>query len=440
MSSNNPAATLDTMNGAAKTVYGGVNDLVPPVGLKLLNMVKYDRDNEVGLQFSEMVWLTGEHGFTAGGTGSAEITLNEPETAESQPTVLQPNAIHMRSAVTIETMSRVADRGVKAMEPAVESLLRNQRNSFNKRLEWTTRNGGQPLATMAASTAVTTTLTAIITRDSWCAGPWIGSKNMSVDAYDSATQLNTRADLKVETIGVATSTSTRTVVMTGNADDITAILAIGTNGSGVNLYYKGWYGNDGVGLRGVANLSSGSYLGITSTDYPDVWSGSQVSWSPSYNSGGTEFSWRLLQTGLEQAADRGLEGDVCVEVPNHVWSDLNSSLDALRTFDSSYQVSKAENGRAVDGISYNAITGHCKIYASRYINDGDVLVYPDPSDSAESFVTARRMGSTDITTTYPGAEAGRMFKMRENKNSVEYRSFSDQQFYLPAPRQCVIFT
>jgi len=441
MASVNPVATLDTMNGAAKTVYGKVHTLPPRRGLKLINKVKYDTENTLGNEFSDMVWLTGENGFTAGGTGSSEITLNEPETALSEPTSLQANSIHLRSAVTIETMSRIASKGgAESMEPAVESLLRNQRSAFQRRLEWTMRGGGTPLATMDASSAVTTTLTAVIDRDSWCAGPWIGSKNMSIDAYNSTTKLNTRADLKVSTINVATSDTTRTVVLTGNADDITAILAVGTNGSGVNLYYKGWFGNDGTGLRGVANLSTGSYLGISADTYPDVWNGSQITWSPQYNSGGTEFTWKLLQKGLEQAADRGLEGDVCVEVPNHVWTTLNSSLDALRTFDSSFSVSKVEMGHDQDAITYHAISGKAAVYPTRYINDGDVLAYPNPADEADSFVTASRMGSSDIVTNFPGEESGRMFKLRENKNSVEYRAFSDQSFYLPAPRQCVIWT
>lgn len=435
----NETSDLDVAEGIAKRVHGKVQDLLPRKGLKLLNKVPFDDANGLGLEFSEQIWLTGEHGFTYGGTGSAKVTLNESEVATSQLSQLLPASIHFRSEISIGAMSRARAKGEKAFENIVESMMRNSKAAFDKRLEWSMRYGGDSLATLDSAVDGGTTITMTIDRDTWASGPWVGSRNMAIDAYESSTKLNTNADLVVSTISVNPAADSRTVVATGSAADIDAILNSGSSGSGVELYFKGQYGNDATGLRTVANLTTGTYLNISADTYKDVWNGTQYSWSPQYNSGGVDFSWSLLQKGLEEACDRGLDGDICLEVPPHVWSTLNSSLDALRTFDSSYSVNKVEMGHDRDAITYHGVTGKVTVYVSRFIKDGDVIWYPDPSEDADSFVKAARIGSTNVTFEYPG-RGGQMFKAKEDETSCEWRAFSDQNFYLPAPRQCGIFT
>jgi hypothetical protein len=402
--------------------------MIPKKGFTLLNRVKFDGSTTLGSEFVEQVWLTGEHGFTYGGTGGTKRTLNSSEVAESQLATLQPNSIYFRSEVVIDLMSRARSKGEAAFEGYVTALLRNSKKAFDKRLEIAMRYGGSPIGTLTSATDAGTTSVLTITAGSWMPGAWLGSRNCAIDAYEGSTKLNQDGDLNVTIVNM----SAKTVTVVGDADDINAIVASGTSGSGVTLYFKGAYGLDGTGLRTIANLTTGDYLGISADTYKDVWNGTQVTWDVST----TTFNWTLLQTGLEQMASRGMEGDVYVDVPLNVWGQLNSSLAALRAIDSSYSVEKAEQGHGVDAISYHAVTGRALIRPSSYVKFGDVMVSPDPSEDSSML---RRIGSSNVTFETPG-KGGEMFKFIDDTNTVEWRAFSDQALYLPAPRNAGLFT
>lgn len=423
----NPAATVSTANGIAKRVHGKIVNLIPSKNLKVLKRIKYDKDHEVGGEFEELAWLTAEHGFTYGGSSGAKRTLNSSEVAESQPAKQTPNEIDFRSEAVITLMSRAEKRGDKAFESYVAALMRNARTAFDKRLEIAMLYGGTSLATTSACTDAGTSSVITITTATWAPHIWLNMRNCAIDAYDGATQKNSRADLNITAVNI----KNKTLTVVGNADDINDIVAVGSTGVGVELYFKGAKGLDGTGLRAIANLTTGTYLDISATDYPDVWNGTQVVWDRAT----TEFSWQVLNDGLEEMASRGAEGDMIAQVPFPVWNQLNNSLDALRVFDSSYSVNKTDVGRGIDSITYHAVTGTVTIECSGFQRYGEVLVY---ADATEDQGRARRIGSSEVTFNYPG-RGEEMFKLGENSNTAEYRAFSDQMLWLPAPRNCGVF-
>lgn len=421
----NAAATVDSANGIAKRVHGDVQDMIPKKGFTLINRVKFDDKAKVGSEYVEQVWLTGEHGFTYGGSSGAKRTLNSSEVAVSKLATLTPNEIFFRSEVVVTLMSRAMEKGEKAFEAYITAMMRNSRKAFDKRLEIAMRYGGTSIGRLTSATDAGTASVFTMDRARWAPGIWLGARNCPIDAYNGASQLNTNADLHVTAVDM----KNRTVAVSGNATDIDAIVAAGT---AVELYFKGAKGLDGTGLRTIANLTTGTYLGISADDFKDVWNGTQVTWDYST----TDFTWNILQQGLEEAAGRGMEGDVIVDVPNHVWRQLNNSLDALAVFDSRYRVDKAEMGHGVDAISYHAITGRAHIVPSNYTFDGDVMVYPDPSEDGD---IVRRIGSSQVTFDMP-SHGGEMFRIPENTNTAEWRAFSDQGLWLPAPRATALFT
>jgi hypothetical protein len=425
----NAAATVSTANGIAKRVHGKVVDLEPKKALKFVRDVDFDGSSMLGSEYVEQVWLTGEHGFTYAGSSGAKVTLNSSEVAESQLASLTPSALHFRSEVVIELLSRASQAGEKAFEGYMAALMRNAKRAFDKRIEFTTGYGGQSIGTLTSATDAGTTSVFTITLKTYMPGPWIGSRNCAIDAYNGATKLNTNADLNV----TKHDPSTRQVTVTGNATDIDTIMAVGTNGSGVELYFKGQYGNEGTGIRGIANLSSGTYLGISADNYKDVWNATQVT---TWDADTDDFTWDTLQEGIEEAVGRGCEGDLCVMVPNPVWTTLNSSLDALRVLDSSFQVNKAEMGRGIDSIAYHSLNGKCLIKPSNFVKYGDVIAYPDPGEDEEK---VRRIGSTNTTFNVPG-RGTEMFKIKEDTNTVEYRAFSDQSPWSCHPRDFILFS
>lgn len=436
MASVNQAATISTAEGIAKRVHGEIRDMVPAKNLKALNRIKYDSKNVLGGEYAELVYLTGEHGFTYGGSSGAKRTLNTSEVAESQLATGTPSEIDFRSEVTIGLMSRAAQGGEKAFESYVSALMRNSKKAFDKRLEHAVTRGGASIGSInATATDGGTTITFVVSLKTWMPHIWLNSRNMAFDAFNGTTQLNTRAELFVRTVNIAT----RTIVATGNSDDINDIVAATTN---VQFYYRGQRLNDGsgtmmdfTGMRTIANLTTGEYLGIDAAVYTDVWNGTQVTWDSST----TDFSWAVLNDGIEDAMGRGLEGDLIVQVPFPVWNQLNNSLDALRVLDSSYSVQKQEMGHALDAIVYHGLNGKNTIECSGFQPYGEVLCYPDPGDTADHVAVPRRIGSSNVTFEYPG-KGGEMFTKVEGTNAVEWYAFTDQFLWAPNPRGFLLFS
>jgi hypothetical protein len=429
----NPAATVSTANGLAKRVNGKLHNLIPSKNLKLLNRLKFDQSDKLGSEFYEDICLTMEHGFTYGGSSGARRTLNSSEVAEYQPAYASPNSIHFRSEVTLELMSRASSKGEQAFEQYIAAMSMNSRKAFDKRLEIAMNRGGSSIGDASSATTTSTTSIIQITTKTWAPHVWIGMRNCPLEAYSTNTLLNINADLNVTKVDI----KNKRITVVGNATDTALLQSTGT----FSLYFKGAKNNgsagtlDGTGMRNIANLSSGSYLNISADTYADVWSGTQVTWDQST----TDFTWTVLASGMEEAAGRGFMGDAVVQVPFNVWNTLNSSLDALRVMDSSYTPSKGEMGHKADSISYNTITGRVTVEPSGFQPYGEVVVYPDNPDSEDEQPLARRIGSSNVTFDYPG-RGGEMFKLKEDTNTVEWRAFSDQVLWLPAPRNTILFT
>lgn len=421
----NPAATLATASGIARRVQGDVQQLDPKKNIKLTKRVKYDTKNQVGAEYVEPVWLTGEHGATFAGNSGGEVDLNGAEVAESKNALLNPSSLYFQSRAVIDLLSRAVSMGERAAESYVSALMRNTKRGIEKRVEIKNTYGTLPIGTLSSATDLSTSSVFTLTAATWAPHIWLGMRNCPIDAYNGATQLNTNADLVITKV----DPKNHQLTVSGNATDIDAVMAVGTNGSGTTLYLKSQYGNTGTGLKGIAKLASGdTYLGISCTTYNDVWSATQVTWDVSSTA---DFTWQDLQNGVEEAAGRGLENDLVVQVPFNVWTRLNSSLDALRAFDSSYKVSSVDMGHAEDAITYNSLGIKLKIEPSGFIMGGDIICYPDSPDF-------RRIGSSDVTFNVPG-QGDDMFMRVIGTNTCEWMAFTNQDPWSTAPRDFIYF-
>lgn len=424
-----PADPVNTARGIAKKVYGKVQDLVPDDTCVVLNTIPYDTGTDLGASFDEEVWLTGEWGFTHGGTDGAGLTLNEPAVALSELAEAKPESLHFRSRTTIELMSRAQKKGEPAFENYVKRLMVNSRKAFDRRLDARVIHGGGKLATVSTGDAGTgTTWAPTISEKTWAPWLWIGGKGARVDAYNSTTKLNTTQALVI----TAVNPKTRVLSFSGATADITAIKAIGTNGSTVTLVYEGFYSTTAIGIKTIAKLNSasGNYLEIPCGTYPDVWCATQVTW----DSDTDDFTWTILQNGLEESFGRGSAGNRVAFVPPKVWKTLNSSLDALRAFDSSYSVSKVEMGHEIDAITYRSLGFKITVKCTGALGAGDVVVVPNP----ENYDSFRRKGSSNVTFSLPD-RGNEMFIQISGTNMVEHGAFSDQVLYAPQPRDFLYF-
>lgn len=425
MANDNAVATLTTANGIARHVQIELKDLIPSKNLKFTKRIPYDKSAQLGADILQPVVLTGEHGVTYVGSSSEPVQLGGAVVAESRNATFDATGFYFQSKATIDFLARCVAMGERAAAPYIALMMKNVKKGANKRGELKYVHGGLSLGTVSSATApTTTTMAAIMTESTWASGVWLGMKNALFDAYNGATKLNVRGDLKI----TKNTPKTFTVTFEGNADDITAILAIGTAGSGVEFYEKGSYGKTGYGLVRLAKLAAAdTYLGITCASYPDVFVATQMVWDRVTQ---PNFTWDDMQNGVEEYIGRGGENDLIVEVPPNVWTSLNSSLDALRVFDSSYSKTSVDMGHDADAIKYHSLGIDLTIECSTFMKKGEVVAFPD--DAADPDVLSRR-GSTDVTFNVPG-QGEDMFLRVPGTNFCEWMAYSCNDVYTTSPR------
>lgn len=398
-----------TADGWFKDVFGDVLD-VRPDGLRLLEKVPYDSDKKLGQQLSEVVWLTGEHGFSYSNSASGDFDLNEAVAAESDELTLSGAEIILQSKTRYKNFSTAVKGGKEAFGSYFRQKVKNMRKAHLKRLEITCMHGGNSLATIASSSGSGTTRTWTMTVATWAPLIWAGSRNCPVDVYNSTTLINTNADVIVTSIDW-TKTAPK-ISVSGNATDLT-----NASVAGYELYFKGAYGNEATGMIDIVS-NAGTLHGIDSTTY-DLWAGNTIT------AGSAALTWSKIQDGIEEAAGRGLDGDLCLFVSFPTWSDLNSDLAALRKIDASYQTTKTQMG--TKQIEYFSHNGMVEVVPSGFCKGGEAFAFPKGE--------AELIGSTTQTFQLPGLEgAARYFlDFVADKSAVVMQSYSDVAPKLDAP-------
>jgi hypothetical protein len=420
--------TITSAEGISKKVYGDVRTLVPNSRLKVTRRFKFDGKRKVGKEFSEQIWLSNEHGVTFGGSGGGRRNLNRPSVAVSKLATLRPTTVHFRSEVTIDLLKEAQSKGDAAFESTVAAMMRNCKRSMETIGEEKYNFGGTHIGAVSTSTDGGTSSTVVITENTFAPGVWLGSVGKLLDFYNGSTQLNTDGVMEVTSY----NPKTRTIVVYGTSADVDRIVAATTS---ARIYTASAYGNQGLGLKAIASLnsSSGNYLGIATGDYQDVWNATQVTWDASE----TEFSWGLLNEGIQEMVQRGGSGDLIAYASHKAWRHLCNSLDALRVLDSSYSAKKQEMGHHIDSLSYHTLSGgKVTIEPSDFCMQSDVIVVTDPESDD---VNACRIGTAEMEMGLPGQE-GRFFLPVSGTNVCEFGMFGCDDIWLPSPRSTLIFT
>lgn len=430
-------AYATTADGLAKKKHTKIIELLPDKRLVFTDAVKYDEDKDMGASLEALHFMTHEHGFTYIGEAGAPQDLEPSAVAESKPSLLQPTSVHLTSRVTLEMLSAASAKGDKAYDRYITRLMLNMDKSFDLREEWRRVYGGSYLFQIAATaTDGNTSITFNIKPSDFSPLLMVGSRGMRLDAYQAdGTKLNTDAALTVSTYTPIANSGdhTATVVCTGDASDIDAIVAATTD---VYFYWRGSYGNQGQGLAYVAGLnsSSGNYLGIATGTYADVWTATQVDFDYSTES----FSWTKLNEGIEGASGHGMDAEELFAYPSmRIWRQLCSNLEALRTIDASYSVSRTTVGHEIDSVSYKSVTGaSVRIKPSPILKKKHCLVMPKPDASNEICMA----GSQKPKFGVPGGGVDTpIFSRIDRTNYVECSMFARQSVWAPCPNQFLLF-
>lgn len=405
-------STLD-FNGLFKQAYAdNLADLVPEQAV-LVKAVPFKKAAAIlGAQYNQPVILRREQGFTYAGQNAGAFNLNPAISMQTQNAVVPGWQLVERSAIDYETFEKSDNKN--SFRNAVDLVMENAMESFNYRLETGLLYGASPTGlgswTVAPTSPTATTAVITFTAAQWSVGIWAESEGAPLDVYTTGNALvNTIGPVTVSAVNVAG----KSITVTGNATDITAVAA---TAAGYVVFY-GSYGNIAYGIDYILS-TSGSVFGIDNTTY-NLWKANVVT-------GVTKSLAGLLST-VAVAQGRGLNEDVDILVDPVSWNAILSDQAALRLYDSSYSPAKLENG--AKAITFHSQNGMLTLRSHTYVKAGEFFVLP-----LDRLV---RVGATDTTFNIPGTMDGKVFQQIPNQAGFEFRVYSNQAMLIETPAKCV---
>lgn len=359
-----------TMVGNFKQIYGEqVIDLVPYAYWCTRNL-DFKYAEALGDKFNQPLDLASEHGVTYAAAG-IEPTLEQPTAGQSQNAQVDGAQIYARSRVNYEAMDKASAAGTKAFMQATALVVRRLTRAAGKALEISLLHGRRGRGDIASVSGSGTTRDWVITDASWAAGIWAGAKNMRLDVY-AANYSGSAVNSNAAVVITAVNMDTKTISVSGNATDLTAITA------GMHLFQR--TASPTSEMAGVDFIirNTGTLFNIDASQY-ELFKGNVVS-------GVGAISMSSVLDGVRRAAELGLEEDtVCICSPK-AFQVLNNDVAALRRFDSSYKVTEGENG--VERIVYYGQTGTTTIVPHLFQKDGQAHII-SPKEW-------RRIGAKDL--------------------------------------------
>lgn len=416
-----------TLPGLFKQVYTkeGVKDAIPSFSI-IQARVPFSKAQLLGDKFHQPVVLSDEHGFTYGGNTAANYALNAGIAMQLQDAQIASNELTLQSGISYGAVSRAQSRGEQAIESAVRLLIERMKASHSKRQEIAILYGASisGLGVLASGTGTSTNRVYTISAATWAVGIWAGMENAQLDVwYNTGTtgvQLNTNAAVVIASVQVAN----KTLTVTGNATDLTAIDAqLGsTAGTAATFYFYGAFGNEMIGIDSILT-NTGTQFNISAASF-NLWQAN------SQDCSSAQLTMGKILTGLAQSVGRGLMDETQFLLAPDSFSNVVADLSAQRRFDGSWKSKKASNG--TETIEFYGQNGLIELVPHAMVKSGDAFQLP--------FDLLKRVGSTDISFRgeMVGGEMEYLFQ-NVSTNGWTARSYSDTAEFIELPAHCCKF-
>ena len=381
------ANNLDTF---FKDIYADNIERATPANVKLWNSLKFREAEKTGNQFILPVVLTFSHGVTYAAAGDGAYALKNGVPAEKAQAKVDGSNLTLREYIGYEDAEK-AVKGKKAFVNNVGYLVKNMKESGDRRFEIMAFHGGAAagLGTVASISTATITFTA----GQWAAGIWAGMKGapLTIAASDGTSAV----EVTIASVSIKNKT-------------ITVSSGTGIAASDV-IHFSGARGKEFKGLTAIITESSSLY-GINPSTY-ELFKGNEVVLSG-------DISLGKIAAGLNEAIGKGLMEDLDVYLNPITWELVNDDLAALRRFERG-----GEGDLGSKSISYNYQGGEMKIHASSFVKEGEIFAIPPKR--------YRKVGATDgLIFNTPGMEGEKFFRHLADNNGYELRAWG----------QCAIFT
>lgn len=412
--------TTTTLNGLFKEVYADEIENLIPDGVKLLKLVPFiESAKEIGNLYHQPVQLSHEQGLTYAAADSGAFSLQNAVAAVFKDAQLNGSQMLLRSSMSYEAAAR-ASNDRKAFVKATSLMVQNMVNSMAKRLEISCIYGSTNLGQIASGTGSGTTRVYTVATASWASGIWAGSETMNVDLVSvavptsSGNKLNTNAAVVV----VSVDLTARTVSVSGNGTDLTAI--DGAISSGAFFIYTSALLNDLNGLDRIIT-NTGTLYNISASSYA-LWKGN------TFDAQSASLSFQKILSAVALGVERGLDEDVVCMISPKTWANISSDQAALRLYDDSYKSSKLENGASE--YQFAGQNGKIDIVSSIYVKEGECFIFPPKR--------LKRIGAMNISFKMPGRQQQEDFFLElTNSAGYELRSYTDQTLFSDSPARLV---
>lgn len=397
-----PQSTNDfsTMNGMFKDVYAKeIKNLVPD-GVKLLNMIPFNKSERLGKSFNQPVVLRMEQGLTFAEADAGVVTLNDAIASVSENAEVKGYQVILRAALAYDALFRSKDDKtsfISGTKHIVQSMIR----SITKVSEIMMLYGQVGLGTVSSYDSGDYVVT--VTTADWASGIWAGGEGMPIEIRSAAGVLRGNANLANVDFSGRTLTLDQGIAGVVSTDV---------------LYRKGTYGKEFAGIHKTLT-NTGVLHGIDAAEY-SLWKGN------SYSAGAAALSFNKLQDAIALAVEKGFEGKCTVVVNPKTWTDLLNEQAALRMYDQSYSKVQLENG--AEAIRFHSQSGVVEIMTSIYCKEGYAYCLDIQSWS--------RIGSTDYTfmDNANNGDAGESyFKDVPNSTAVELRLYQCYSAFCVSP-------
>jgi len=412
----NSADTFTVLQGNFKEVYGDLHNLIPDTA-KMMKMIPYKSKAKIGNEFVEAVKLTHEHGVTYSATDNnagALVTLSTPIPLTLLDAKVTSSVLLLRAQIGYDAFARAESGDKVAFKDASELVIEDLLESITKRLEVCllygsspTGIGGIPQGGASDNGAGVSTL--VLTPAQWATGIWVGSENAQVDVYHGSTKLNSSAPMIVTSVNPDTYTIVLTETDAPTNTSAAAITTYVTSNADAFIVFTGSFGNEMSGLDAVM-LNNTTLWNINAAAYT-LWHANV------YDAGSANLTMGKLQSAIQKAVQKGLDGDVNVIVNPATWATLNTDLAALRRFIED----STEGELGVESIKYLYSGGKMDIVSYNLCKEGECFIMPKKGVS--------RIGAADIGFKLPGGDNG--FLHVPDRMGYEFRLFSSQAFFTP---------
>lgn len=416
-----------TLPGLFKQVYSKEVQTAIPEFAIIQQHIPFSKSQLLGDYYHIPVVLADEHGFTYGGNTAANYTLNAGIAMQLQDAQVNGYELTLQSGISYGAVSRAQNRGEQAVESAVRLLIERMKASSAKRVELALLYGQAVggLGILSATSGSSTTRVYTVASATWASGIWSGMENAQLDVYQSTGTTGVKLNTNAAVVITAVSVANKTLSVSGNSSDLTAIDAqVGTTlGTSATVYFYGAYGNELIGLDAILSNATATLFNISATTY-NLWAGNQ------FDCSSAQLTMGKVLSGVATAVGRGLMEKAELMIGTDSFSNLVSDLSAQRRFDGSWKSKKGENG--FESIEFYAQNGSIEVIPHGMVKSGDGFLMP--------MDMVKRVGSTDISFRgeMVGGEMEYLFQ-NTTTNGWTARSYTDQGIIVETPAQTVRF-